>query len=64
MDERHSVRHECSRIVDFENSERLTGKVENVMPSMRWVLTHSLRGILPKKLQLTKSPFTGRTMAF
>ena len=25
--------HECSRIVDFENSERPTGKVENVMPS-------------------------------
>lgn len=25
--------HECSRIVDFENSERPMGKVENVMPS-------------------------------
>ena len=37
--------HECSRIVDFENSERLTGKVENVMRSMSWVLTHSLLGI-------------------
>ena len=58
------------RIVDFENSERLTGKVENVMRSMSWVLTHSLLGILPKKtsgyreLQVTKRPFTVRTMAF
>ena len=48
------------RIVDFESSERLTGKVENVMRSMSWVLTHSLVGILPKKasgyrkLQVTK----------
>ena len=51
-------------IVDFESSERLTGKVENVMRSMSWVFTHSLRGILPKKLQLTKKPFTGLTMPF
>ena len=52
------------QIVDFESSERLTGKVENVMRSMSWVFTHSLRGILPKKLQLTKKPFTGLTMPF
>ena len=52
------------RIVDFESSERLTGKVENVMRSMSWVFTHSLREILPKKVQLTKKPFTVRTMAF
>ena len=58
------------RIVDFESSERLMGKVENVMRSMSWVLTHSLLGILPKKasgyrkLQVTKRPFTVRTMAF
>ena len=37
------------QIVDFESSERLTGKVENVMRSMSWVFTHSLLGILPKK---------------
>ena len=58
------------RIVDFESSERLMGKVENVMRSMSWVLTHSLLGIFPekafgyRKLQVTKRPFTGRTMAF
>ena len=58
------------RIVYFESSERLTGKLENVMRSMSWVLTHSLLGILLKKapgyrkLQVTKRPFTVRTMAF
>ena len=61
------------RIVDFESSERLMGKVENVMRSMSWVYsfaTHSLLGIFPekafgyRKLQVTKRPFTVRTMAF